>query len=118
MGKNKGMLKGVRPPKARANFEKGAADTKAAARKGAAATKAKWARIRTLREAAEAIRGMEALDLKGKPLGMPEGVAATMAMFEAAKGGDSKAYKVLAELMGEMETQVTVKELPRLVDDV
>ena len=116
--KNKGKLHGIRPKTARANFAKGDPATKAASRKGAEAARRKWARIRTLREAAEAIRGMPQVDEKGNETGFTEGVAATLAMFKAAQAGDPKAYKVLAELMGEMETTLTVKEIPHLVDDL
>ena len=116
--KRKGMLHGVRPPKARENFKKGDPATIAAAKKSGEANRRKWARIRTLREAAEAIRRMPLLDKKGQDTGFTEGVAATLAMYKAAQAGDAKAYKVLAELMGEMETTLTIKELPHLVDDI
>ena len=116
--KNKGKLKGVRPKNARPNFAKGDPATKAASDKGNEAQRRKWARIRTLREAAEAIRGMPQVDKNGRETGFTEGVAATLAMFQAAQGGDAKAYKVLAELMGEMETQISIKEIPKLVDDI
>jgi len=116
--KNRGKMKGIRPKTAHPNFKKGDPETIAAAKKSGEANRRKWARIRTLRAAAEAIRNMPLLDKHGKDTGFTEGVAATVAMYKAAQAGDSKAYKVLAELMGEMETTLTVKELPKLVDDV
>lgn len=116
--KNKGMLHGIRPKTARANFAKGDPATKAASDKGNEANRRKWARIRTLRDAAEAIRGMPQVDRKGNPTGFSEGVAATLAMYKAAQDGDPKAYKVLAELMGEMEQKIAIKELPKLIDDI
>ena len=61
---------------------------------------------------------MPQVDKNGNPTGFTEGVAATLAMFKSAQDGDAKAYKVLAELMGEMEQQITIKELPKLIDDI
>ncbi len=117
-GKNKGKMKGIRPKTARPNFKKGEEAARAAGRKGGEGQRRRWARIRTLRAAAEAIRNMPLLDKHGKDTGFTEGVAATIAMYKAAQAGDSKAYKVLAELMGEMEQTLTLKEIPHLVDDV
>jgi len=116
--KNKGSRHGIRPKNARPNFKAGDPDTLKNAKKGAEANRRKWARIRTLREAAEAIRGMPLLDKRGRETGFTEGVAATIAMYKAAQAGDAKAYKVLAELMGEMEQNINIKELPHLVDDI
>lgn len=114
---NHGKLRGVRPKTAAPPFAKGEKRTLDAARKGGQAIKAKIARFKSLREAAEALRDIPAFMAKDYP-DMSNGVAAVAAMYRRAQEGDPKAAAFLADLMGEMVEKVEVGALPTLVDDV
>lgn len=116
MGSNR-FPKGVRPATAHPNFKKGDPKTIECSRKAVAAHKAQCARFRSLREAAIALRDIPSKHTKAYP-DMTNGVAAVMAMYDAAQAGDAKAMKVLAELMGEMVQKVDVQNLPVLRDDI
>ena len=116
MGKNKGMLKGIRPKGAHPPFKAGDAATIEAAKKGGQAQRERCARFKSLREAAEALR-----DLPCTVKGMDKftnGVAAVLAMYEGAASGDPKAFHELAAVLGELKERIEVGQLPTLVDDV
>lgn len=70
---------------------------------------------RSLREWAQIFRDMP-VDGDSK---MTMGGAVALRMYdEAIKNGDVKAARFLAELQGEMEEQISIKEIPKLVDDI
>ena len=115
--KNKGKLHGIRPKTAAPNFKKGEKRTIDAAKKGGQARKEQFARFKTMREAAEALRDIPAFDAKKFP-NMTNGVAAVASMFKGAQAGNPKAFHELSLLMGELVEKVQVGELPTLVDDV
>ena len=95
-------------------FRVGEARTREMSARGNAAKRAKAARFRSLREAAEALR-----DLPSASGGsLSNGVAAVLAMYRAAQDGDSRAFSALANLLGESEVRVDGKNLPILRDDV
>ena len=112
--KNKGKYHGIRPKTAAPNFKKGEERTIAAAKKGGQARREQCARFRSLREAAEALRDLPAEMWPDTS----NGVAAVMAMFREAQGGNPKAFHELAALMGELTQKIEVGELPTIVDDV
>jgi len=114
---NKGKWHGIRPKTAAPNFKKGEKRTIDAAIKGGQARKEQFARFKTLREAAEALRDVQARDVKAFP-NTSNGVALVMAQYAQAQQGDAKAASFLANLMGEMTQKLEVSELPTLVDDV
>ena len=110
-----GMLKGKQPPNPQP-FKKGDPRTLAASKKGNDAKRAKIARFKTLREAAEALR-----DLPCTVKGMDKfsnGVAAVLSMYEQAATGNPKAFHELAAVLGELKEKISVEQLPTLVDDV
>ena len=111
---NHGKLHGIRPKTAAPNFKKGEKRTLEAAHKGGQARKEQFARFKSLREAAEALRDIPS---KNWPQ-MSNGVAAVLGVYNSASDGEAKALKVLAELMGEMTHKIEVKDLPTIVDDV
>ena len=49
---------------------------------------------------------------------MSLGGAVALKMYDQAIAGDVKAARLLAELQGEMEEQITLKKIPKLIDDV
>jgi hypothetical protein len=69
---------------------------------------------RSLREWAEIFRDMPT---KADPrMGM--GGAVILRMYDEAMAGDVKAARFLAELQGEMEEQISIKEIPKMIDDI
>lgn len=114
---NHGKLRGIRPKTAAPNFRAGEKRTHDAAVRGGQARKEQFARFRSLREAAEALRDIPAFMQKAWPE-MSNGVAAVAAMYREAQGGNPRAAAFLADLMGEMAQRVEVAEVPHLVDDV
>jgi len=69
---------------------------------------------RTMREWAEIFRDTPT---RAYPR-MTMGGAVALKMYDQAIAGDVKAARLLAELQGEMEEQITLKEIPKLIDDV
>lgn len=69
---------------------------------------------RSLREWAQIFRDMP---VDGNPK-MTMGGAVALKMYAEAINGDVKAARFLAELQGEMEEQIAIKEIPKLVDDI
>ena len=69
---------------------------------------------RTMREWAEIFRDTPT---RADPR-MTMGGAVALKMYDQAIAGDVKAARLLAELQGEMEEQITLKEIPKLIDDV
>ena len=69
---------------------------------------------RTLREWAEIFRDTPA-KADGK---MTMGGAVMLKMYDAAIAGDVKAARLIAELQGEMEEQIAIKEIPKMIDDI
>ena len=114
---NHGKLHGIRPKTAAPNFKKGEKRTHEAAVKGGQARKEQIARFKTLREAAEALRDVQARDAKKFP-NTSNGVALVMSQYEEAQAGNPKAATFLANLLGEMTQKVEMTELPTIVDDV
>lgn len=114
---NHGKLHGIRPKTAAPNFKKGEKRTLDAAKKGGQARKEQFARFKSLREAAEALRDVQARDVKSYP-NTSNGVALVMAQYEQAQMGNPKAATFLANLLGEMTQKVEVAKLPTIVDDV
>lgn len=114
---NHGKLHGIRPKTAAPNFKKGEKRTIDAAHKGGQARKEQFAKYKSLREAAEALRDIPAFDAKKFP-GMSNGVAMVKAMMQASQKGNPKAFVAVANLLGEMTQKVEVTELPTIVDDV
>jgi len=110
------MWKGRKPAGSK-DFVKGEKRTIDAAHKGGQARKEQFARFKTLREAAEALRDIPAFNAKEYP-NMTNGVAVVAAMMKEAQDRNPKAATFLANLMGEMTQKVELKELPTLVDDV
>jgi len=113
---NRGIRKGIKPAGSR-DFVKGEKRTIEAAHKGVQARKEKLARFRTLREAAEALRDVQARDAKTFP-NTSNGVALVMAQYEKAQSGDPKAASFIANILGEMTQKIEVSELPTIIDDV
>ncbi len=69
---------------------------------------------RSLREWAEIFRDTPT---RADPK-MTMGGAVALKMYDQAIDGDVKAARFLAELQGEMEEQITLNEIPKLIDDV
>ena len=69
---------------------------------------------KTMRQWAEIFRDTPS---KADP-NMTMGAAAVLKMYNAAIKGDVRAAQFLAELQGEMEAQVSIKELPKMIDDI
>ena len=46
------------------------------------------------------------------------GGAVVLRMYDQAMNGNVKAARLLAELQGEMEEQIAIKELPKMIDDI
>ena len=69
---------------------------------------------RTMREWAEIFRDTPT---KVDPR-MTMGGAVALRMYDAAMAGDVKAARLLAELQGEMEEQIAIKEIPKMIDDI
>lgn len=69
---------------------------------------------RTLREWAEIFRDVPT---KADPR-MTMGGAVALRMYDEAMAGDVKAARFLAELQGEMEEQISVKGIPKMIDDI
>lgn len=109
---NKGAWHGKKPEKS-IPFKKGDKRTIEAAKKGGAAKKAKCARFRSLREAAEALRDLPSLNPESS-----NGVEAVLAMYRQAQEGNPKAFHELSLLLGEATQKVEVKDLPTLIDDI
>lgn len=114
---NRGMMKGVRPKNSAPPFKKGDARAREAALKSHAVRREKFARFKSLREAALALRDIPAQNAKDWP-NMSNGVAAIAAMYAAAQRGDARAAHFLAQLQGEMVEKVEAKNVPVLVDDI
>ena len=114
---NHGKLHGIRPKTAAPNFKKGEKRTLDAAHKGGQARKEQFARFKSLREAAVALRDIPANDQKTFPE-MSNGVAAVLSMYEGAQAGNPKAFHELAAILGENVQKLEIGEMPTLVDDV
>lgn len=69
---------------------------------------------RTMREWAEIFRDAPAKAEESMSMG---GVV-VLRMYDAAMAGDVKAARFLAELQGEMEEQIAIKEIPKMIDDI
>ena len=69
---------------------------------------------RSLREWAEIFRDMPA---KNDPH-MTMGGAVALKLYDSAMAGDVKAARLIAELQGEMEEQIAIKEIPKMIDDI
>lgn len=69
---------------------------------------------RSLREWAEIFRDAPT---KADPR-LTMGGAVTLRMYDQAMAGDVKAARLLAELQGEMEEQIAIKEIPKMIDDI
>lgn len=100
--------------KSEATFRAGDPKTIAASRKGAEATRKRWAQIKELQRAAIALRDMPCPD---KP-SVSNGVALVAAMYKKAIKGDTQAANFLANLMGEFSKKIDVKNIPILRDDI
>ena len=46
------------------------------------------------------------------------GGAVALRMYDEAIAGNVKAARLLAELQGEMEEQIAIKEIPKMIDDI
>lgn len=108
-----GMLKGKKPTGSK-DFVKGEQRTYDAAHKGGQARKAQFARYKSLREAAMALRDLPSQG----DANLSNGVAAVAAMYLGAQCGDPKAFHELTALMGELVEKVDVQNLPIIRDDI
>lgn len=80
------------------------------ARKGGVASGLARKKKRTLRDIFQALRNEE-MEMKmpdGTKQNVPLDIASAMAMFRKATQGDTKAMKLIAELLGEYEQNVNV----------
>ena len=83
-------------------------------RRGAAKSNKVRRLKRTMRQWAEIFRDVPT---KADPrMGM--GGAVILRMYDEAMAGDVKAARFLAELQGEMEEQISIKEIPKMIDDI
>ena len=81
------------------------------ARKGGVASGLARKKKRTLREIFQALRNEE-MEMKmpdGTKQNVPLDVAGALAMYRKAAQGDTKAMKLIAEIMGEYEQKVNIK---------
>ena len=69
---------------------------------------------RTMREWAEIFR--DTPTKADERMGM--GGAVVLKMYDEAMTGDVRAARFLAELQGEMEERVAIKEIPKMIDDI
>lgn len=69
---------------------------------------------RSMREWALAFRDVADKDNPSLPMGG----AVILRMYHAALKGDVKAAQFLAEIQGEMEERISVKEIPKMIDDI
>ena len=69
---------------------------------------------RTMREWAEIFRDTPT---KADPR-LSMGGAVALRMYDEAIAGNVKAARLLAELQGEMEEQIAIKEIPKMIDDI
>lgn len=69
---------------------------------------------RTLREWAEIFRDVPT---KADPR-LTMGGAVALRMYDEAMLGNVRAARLLAELQGEMEEQISIKEIPKMIDDI
>ena len=69
---------------------------------------------RTLREWAEIFRDTPT---KADPR-LTMGGAVALRMYDEAMLGNVRAARLLAELQGEMEEQISIKEIPKMIDDI
>jgi hypothetical protein len=69
---------------------------------------------RTMREWAEIFRDTPS---KADPR-LSMGGAVALRLYDSAMAGDVKAARLLAELQGEMEEQISIKEIPKMIDDI
>ena len=104
-------MSGKQPPPP---FKAGDKRTRELARKGAEKSHEVRRMKRTLREWAEIFRDTPT---KADPR-MTMGGAVALKMYDAAMEGDVKAARLLAELQGEMEEQISIKEIPKMIDDI
>ena len=95
-------------------FAPGEEYTREMARKGAAASKRIRRIKKSMREWALIFRDLPS---KADPK-MSMAAEVILKMYNAAINGDVKAANFLAELQGEMEERVSIKELPKLIDDI
>ena len=69
---------------------------------------------RTLREWAEIFRDVPT---KADPR-LTMGGAVALRMYDEAMLGNVRAARLLAELQGEMEEQISIKKIPKMIDDI
>lgn len=69
---------------------------------------------RTLREWAEIFRDVPT---KADPR-LTMGGAVALRMYDEAMAGDVRAARFLAELQGELEEQIAIKQIPKMIDDI
>lgn len=69
---------------------------------------------RSLREWAEIFRDTPS---KADPR-LSMGGAVALRMYDEAMAGNVRAARLLAELQGEMEEQISIKEIPKMIDDI
>lgn len=89
------------------------------ARKGGVASGLARKKKRTLRDIFQALRNEE-MEMKmpdGTKQNIPLDIASAMAMFRKATQGDTKAMKLIAELLGEYEQNVNVTSETRIIVD-
>lgn len=83
-------------------------------RRGAAKTNKVRRLKRTMREWAEIFR--DTPTKADKRMGM--GGAVVLKMYDEAMAGDVRAARFLAELQGELEEQIAIKQIPKMIDDI
>ena len=69
---------------------------------------------RSLREWAEIFRDTPS---KADPR-LSMGGAVALRLYDEAMAGNVRAARLLAELQGEMEEQIAIKEIPKMIDDI
>ncbi len=69
---------------------------------------------RSLREWAEIFRDTPS---KADPR-LSMGGAVALRLYDEAMAGNVRAARLLAELQGEMEEQISIKEIPKMIDDI
>ena len=83
-------------------------------RRGAAKTN----RIRRLkRSVKEWLLGFRDTPTKADPR-MTMGGAVALRLYDEAMAGDVKAARLILEAQGELEEQIAIKEIPKMIDDI
>ena len=95
-------------------FAKGDERTKELARRGAE----KANRVRRLkRSVKEWLLGFRDTPTKADPR-MTMGGAVALRLYDEAIAGDVKAARLILEAQGELEEQIAIKEIPKMIDDI